>query len=213
MFQNVFQALILTMFNKDGCLVRDYSPHSPHTIIPSLILRKRTVLDIGCNSGFLAEELKNNIVDCIDIHKEALKIARKYCRKIYRRDLYKNKLNIPIEKYDYIVCSDILEHLPRPDLVLKDISRYINKKGELIISLPNVARIELRLKHLLGDFTYKPGIMSLDHLRFFTKKTAIDLIEEAGFNIIDIIPTGLGHRFPYFSNFIAFQFIFVCQLK
>lgn len=201
------------MYKKDGCLFRDYSPHSPHTIIPSLIQSKKTVLDIGCNVGMLAEALKKNVVDGIDIDKNALKVAKKYCRHVYKRDLYKNILDIPLQQYDYIVCADILEHLPRPDLVLQDIIHYLHKKSRLIISLPNIARIELRIKHLFGNFTYAPGIMSSDHLRFFTKKTGIELIEEAGFKIVDIIPTGIGHSLPYFSTLLAFQFIYVCKLK
>lgn len=201
------------MYKKDDCLQRDFSPHSPHTIIPSLIRPKKTVLDIGCNTGMLAQELTNNIVDGVDINDDALKVAKKYCRKVFKRDLYSNTLDLPHEKYDYIVFADVLEHIPRPDLVLQNTTQYLNKKGRVIISLPNIARFELRIKHLLGDFTYAPGIMSLDHLRFFTKKTAIQLIEEAGYRVVDIIPTGLGHRFPFFTTLTAFQFIFVCQLK
>jgi 2-polyprenyl-3-methyl-5-hydroxy-6-metoxy-1,4-benzoquinol methylase len=201
------------MYKKDDCLQRDFSPHSPHTIIPSLVKPNKTVLDVGCNIGMIAQELQDNDVDGIDINDDALEIAKKYCRKVFKRDLYKNELNIPKQKYDYILFADVLEHLPRPDLILKDTKQYLNKNGRVIISLPNIARIELRIKHLMGDFTYAPGIMSLDHLRFFTKKTAIELIEEAGYRVETIIPTGLGHRFPYFTTLIAFQFIFVCKLK
>ena len=64
---------------------------------------------------------------------------------------------------------------------------------------------------MLGDFSYKPGIMSGDHLRFFTKKSAIEMIEKCGYEVVDIVPTGFGHRFKILTDLTAFQFVFVCK--
>ena len=200
------------MFKKDGCLRYHASPHSPHMIIPEFIPKKSEVLDVGCNTGFLAKHLgKNNVVDGIDINEKALKIAKKFCRNVYKRDLYKNKLDLPRKLYDVVVFADILEHLPQPDLILTDTRKYLKNNGIVLISLPNIARIELRIKHLLGDFTYAPGIIGYDHLRFFTKKTASKMIESSGYTIKKIIPTGLGHMIGIFPELTAFQFVFVCQ--
>src|SRR3989344_3076002 len=202
------------MFKKDGCLRYHSSPHSPHMIIPAFIPKKSVVLDVGCNTGFLAKHLgKNNVVDGIDINEKALKIAKKFCRNVYKRDLYKNKLDLPRKLYDVVVFADILEHLPQPDLILTDTRKYLKNNGIVLISLPNIARIELRIKHLFGDFTYAPGIMGYDHLRFFTKKTASKMIIASGYKLKKIIPTGLGHMIGIFPELIAFQFVYVCQKK
>ena len=81
------------MFKKDPCLTISNSPHSPHSIIQSLVNKESHLLDVGCNTGFLAKSLKKKNVtsDGIDINREALKIARKYCRNVFRRDLYLSK--------------------------------------------------------------------------------------------------------------------------
>jgi hypothetical protein len=55
--------------------------------------------------------------------------------------------------------------------------------------------------------------MGFDHLRFFTKKTATILIEEAGLTVEKYIPTGLGHMIQILPTLTAFQFIYVCRLK
>lgn len=204
------------MFKKDPLLNLDKSPHSPHSIIPRLIAKKNAlVLDVGCNNGLIGREiirLSQAVVDGIDINEVALAKAGESYRKIFKRDLYKPNFEIEAEKYDYIIFSDILEHLPRPDLILRDARKYLKDNGEVIICLPNVARLEIRLDLLFGKFDYSPGILSEDHLRFFTKKSAQKLIRECGYAVKKIVPTGLGHRTNILANLTAFQFIYVCKI-
>lgn len=203
-----------TVFNKDPCLTMSSSPHSPHNIIPTLIAPSTSVLDVGCNTGYFAKILKKKgvVTDGIDINSKALKIAKKYCDHVFKRDLYTGRLSIPRKKYDYIIFADVLEHLPRPDLLLGDAKKHLTDKGTIIISLPNVARIEIRLQLLLGKFDYTDaGILGEDHLRFFSKESGIKFINETGLEVVDIIPTGLGHKINFFTTLTAFQFIYVCK--
>jgi 2-polyprenyl-3-methyl-5-hydroxy-6-metoxy-1,4-benzoquinol methylase len=203
------------MFKKDPLLKLDSSIHSPHQIIPSLIRKNNAlVLDVGCNNGLIGKEiirLKQAVVDGIDINAEALEEAKKCYRRIFQRDLSIADFKIDNEKYDYIIFSDILEHLPRPDLILRESKKFLKNDGKVIISLPNVARFEIRLELLFGNFGYKPGILSEDHLRFFTQKSATKMLEECGYEIEETIPTGMGHKLGIFLNLTAFQFIYVCK--
>ncbi len=201
------------MFLKDQLLSIDESKRSPHHIIQTLIKKNSIILDVGCNTGYLGKALKQKGVvgDGIDINEEALKIAKKYYRHTYKRNLYKPGLDIGKKLYDYIVLADVLEHLPQPDLLLKNCQKYLKDEGKIIISLPNIARLEVRLKLLLGKFDYAPGIISQDHLRFFTNKTAVKMIEESGFIIEKTIPTGLGQMLKFFPTLTAFQFIYILR--
>lgn len=204
------------MFKRDGLLKGNTESHSPHSLIPKLIRKNSLVLDVGCNTGLLAHKLKDKSVtlDGVDINDEALKMAQKYYRRVFKRDLYIPSLQLPLTKYDYIVYSDVLEHLPYPDKLLIDTRKYVKKDGFIIASIPNVARFEIRLQLLLGRFRYEEsGIMSSDHLRFFTKDSAIKMFEESGYSVIKVIPTGLGHIIKVFPTFTAFQFIYVCKLR
>lgn len=203
------------MFKKDSLLNLDKSPHSPHSIIPHLIGKKNAlILDVGCNNGLVGREIMRQSqasIDGLDINREALKEAGKYYRKVFERDLCGSMFEIEAENYDYIIFSDILEHLPRPDLVLLDAKKYLKDDGKILISLPNVARLEIRVGLLLGNFDYKPGILSEDHLRFFTQESGRKLIQDCGYGIEKIVPSGLGHRVKIFTNLTAFQFIYVCK--
>jgi len=204
------------MFRKDSILKMSSQGHSPHNIIPTLIRPGSLVLDVGCNAGFLGKKLieeKRCVVDGVDINKEALAIAAESYRKIFEKDLSGSSLDLGSEQYDYIIFGDILEHLPRPDLLLKNCRNYLKDTGRIIISLPNVARGEIRLKLMLGNFEYAPGIMSEDHLRFFTKKSAARMIRQCGYDVKAVYPTGLGHMIKIFPTLTAFQFIFICKKK
>lgn len=208
----------MIIFKKDGPIPFNTSPHSPHQIIYHLIKKNSTVLDVGCNTGQLGQKLlqKSVVSDGIDINPKLIKIAQKTYRHTYIRDLYQPHLNLPKKQYDYIVFSDILEHLPHPDQILLDSHHYLKPTGQLIVSLPNVARLEIRLKLLFGSFDYQFGILSPDHLRFFTQKTAKRLFESTNFSVQRTIPTGLGHKLGVFPNLLAFQFIYVlknCRAK
>lgn len=203
------------MFNKDGLIKLNYSPHSPHQIIPRLILPGKTVLDVGCNTGMLGKLLyQKNTLDGIDINSKVLKIAQPYYRHLYRLDLSNPKALKLKDKYDYIVFSDLLEHLPRPDLLLLATKILLKKGGIIICSLPNIARFEIRFQLLFGKFEYTPaGILNQDHLRFFTQKSAINLFNHTGYEVFKVIPTGLGHKLKIFPTLTAFQFIYLASTK
>jgi len=199
------------LFPKDKSVQISLSPHSPHNIIPKLIEPNNTVLDLGCNNGVLGIKLKhnNNIIDGVDINNKYFKKAKPYYRHLYTQDL--SKPLILKHKYNYIVLSDILEHLPHPDYLLNQLSKLLKPGGKIIVSLPNIARLEIRIKLLFGIFDYSPGILSPDHLRFFTKDSAIKLLNNSGFSTQKIIPTGFGHMINILPTITAFQFIFVCS--
>jgi len=205
------------MYNKDPALKFNFADHySPHFIVPRLVGRNKVILDVGCNQGYLGAYLiknKNCICDGIDIDKKLLVQAKKKgYRNTFKIDLYKTDFKIK-EKYDILMFIDILEHLPNPYLILKKMVREnLKTKGKAIICLPNIARLEHRINHLLGKFNYQTsGIMHQDHLRFFTRESALQMIKKTNLRIEKILPTGLGAKTEMLPNLLSFQFIFICK--
>jgi len=115
--------------------------------------------------------------------------------------------------FDVIIYSDILEHLKRPDLVVISFKKYLKLEGIVIASIPNIGRLEYRIRHLFGNFDYEPsgGILSRTHLRFFTLKTAKRLFEDAGYEIVNIDHTGLASKLKIFPELLAFQFVIIAK--
>jgi len=187
------------------------SPNSPHTKIIEYIGKNKRVLDVGCSSGYIAKELnkKGCSVVGIEIDATAAEIAKKHCDKVIVGDIEEVKeLPYPDRHFDAIILGDVLEHLKRPDVVLLKLRRYLKPNGFVIASVPNIARLEYRLKLLLGKFDYEEsGILSKGHLRFFTLKTVKKLLETCGYKIVKISYTGLGSKFRILPTWLAFQFV------
>jgi len=86
--------------------------------------------------------------------------------------------------FDAVVCGDVLEHLARPEELLARIREWLRPGGTLYVSVPNVANVTVRAALLAGRFPYaERGILDRTHLRFYTRRTARELVEGAGFRI------------------------------
>jgi len=90
----------------------------------------------------------------------------------------------------------VLEHLRNPDQILRQSHEVLKRDGWLIVSLPNIANIYVRLMLLFGRFDYaERGLLDRTHVRFFTRKTARQLLESNGYSILEeketIIPLEL----------------------
>ena len=85
-------------------------------------------------------------------------------------------------QFDWIMAADVLEHSAEPQAALRFYRRFLKPDGKLIVSLPNVAVWDNRFRLLFGRFDYRAsGVLDRTHLRFFTFRTARELIIEAGF--------------------------------
>ena len=53
-------------------------------------------------------------------------------------------------RFDLAICTEVLEHLLWPHLMLKEIYRVLAPGGHLIVSVPNMASLSYRLAWLMG---------------------------------------------------------------
>lgn len=184
-------------------------------------------LDVGCWNGNLGAELikrKNCIVDGIDFNEEVLNIAKKRgYSNVYRINFNNDEYNLPNFKYNYdvIIFADILEHLINPVEVIQKIKKYLKINGIMIISIPNIAFILYRLKLLFAiwDYNENGGVMDKSHLRFFTKKTILDLINKVGLKVLKFQSYNLVSSKYFYLKFLGkifpglFSLQFLIQLK
>lgn len=87
--------------------------------------------------------------------------------------------------FDCIIFNDVLEHLADPYNVLSEMKKKLSMGGAIVASIPNV-RYFHNLRKLIFNkqWRYKDqGILDKTHLRFFTKKSIIDMFESLGFTI------------------------------
>jgi len=151
-----------------------------------LIDSGKKVIDFGCATGYFSRLLKNKgcVVTGVEINSEAARLAEKYCEKVIVADLdYVSVKDIlPEQKFDVAVFGDVLEHLRNPWRVLEETKHILTEDGYIVASIPNIAHGSIRLALLDGRFEYTEfGILDNTHIRFFTKKTVIELFEKSGY--------------------------------
>lgn len=99
------------------------------------------------------------------------------------------------EPFDVVVFADVLEHLARPEDVLARARGWLRDGGRLLVSLPNVANVTVRAALLLGRFPYADrGILDRTHLRFYTRRSAVALLEGSGFAVLDVTATAMPYE-------------------
>lgn len=125
-----------------------------HKIIPQYISGK-SVLDFGCGTGDLLLMLKDYDITGIDNSRVALNMAKK--RGLDCELLTK----IPDKKFDTIILSQVLEHIPDDWGTLADLSGKANKR--IIVSVPRESMIP-----------------DENHIREYTEASLLELLSEFG---------------------------------
>lgn len=161
-----------------------------HTLILEEVGRDKTVLDVGCATGYLAEALVRNgcTVSGIEFAVDAAELARPHLEELVVSDLNQVDLTdaFPGRTYDVIVFGDVLEHLMDPARALRSASKMLAPGGSIVISIPNVAHGSVRLALLAGEWNYSErGLLDETHIKFFTYDTLNALVHDAGFVIED----------------------------
>lgn len=184
----------------------------------------KRVLEVGCSTGYMSRLMaaRNCIVTGIEIDPKAAECARAHCRDVHVRDLNAPDwtLGLPTGAFDVVLFGDVLEHLIDPTGALHGIKEFLASDGAVVISLPNVVHWVTRLKLLCGQFNYESwGTLDHTHLRFYTVKTARELIENAGYRITRFHPAFGGSLSGYarpiwqllarwFPGIFAFQLLY-----
>jgi 2-polyprenyl-3-methyl-5-hydroxy-6-metoxy-1,4-benzoquinol methylase len=124
------------------------------------------------------------VVDGAELDPVAAEEARQVCRTVVVGDLQHLDLST-LPHYDVVLFGDTLEHLPDPGAVLARLRPRVKPGGVLVVSVPNIANWAIRLSLLAGRFRYTDrGILDRTHLRFYTRRTLIELLEGAGFRVV-----------------------------
>jgi len=60
---------------------------------------------------------------------------------------------VPSDSFDVVICTEVLEHVPEPIIVIKEISRILRSEGRLIITAPLGSGLHQLPYHFYGGFT------------------------------------------------------------
>ncbi|MBK1641619.1 hypothetical protein CKO12_06970 [Chromatium okenii] len=195
------------------------------------------VLDLGAGPGVLATYLATECgcaVDGIELNPTAAQVGQLAFRSLWIADLNHTDpaTLVGAARYDAIICADILEHLIAPATLLNRLGDLLKPEGQLLLSVPNIAHAGLLAELLNGEWRYRQeGLLDDTHLRFFTRNSLTQLLNECGWKICNwervIVPIEDSEFSPLLLDNLAapvrdyllsnadadtYQFIVACQL-
>lgn len=162
-------------------LIKDVAKKKPN--------HPQKLLSIACSTGVIEEKIKNQLgieVYGIDAAKNPLHLAKK--RGIITKYVDVNK-SLPFRNgyFDFVFAGEIIEHIFDTKSFMKEICRVLKLGGYLVLTTPNFARFDDRLKLLFGKTPRQ--IIPLHpylylHIRHFTFDSLKKLFFLCGFSEI-----------------------------
>jgi 2-polyprenyl-3-methyl-5-hydroxy-6-metoxy-1,4-benzoquinol methylase len=166
-----------------------HEQHNPD-LLKLIPVESKKIIEVGCSSGALAREFKKISSNCywlgIEIDSTYAELAKRHCDE----SMVLNIENAPenfweeTKNADCWIFGDTLEHLKDPWSILKLIRENISHKGSVVACIPNAQHWSLQAKLSIGDFRYEAsGLLDKTHLRWFTRQTIIEMLDQSGFQI------------------------------
>ena len=88
------------------------------------------------------------------------------------------------ERFDLVVFNDVLEHMVDPWSALHAAHSVLTESGVVLASVPNIQYAPVVESLIRGGFDYADsGVLDRTHLRFFTRKTLLEMFAGAGFEV------------------------------
>lgn len=150
------------------------------------------LLDVGCGAGANARALHTNHpslrIQGVEPNARAAELAREAGIDVFHGYSSDFLATHPKERFDAVMLSDVLEHIPDPVKFLRELLSFEGTKdATYLISVPNYAVWYNRIYTLLGSFEYAwSGLYDRTHLRFFTRKSLEKLLGYLGLRCIEL---------------------------
>lgn len=157
-------------------------------VFPDITSKK--ILLLGLGDTYVAQEmfkLSQNIT-ILEGSNEIINKAPKYLQErtilTYFEDYY------PTERFDYIIATHILEHIEKPNILLKHIKKhYLTPDTKLLFTVPSSNSLHRKIGVELGLLS-KPNDLNtqdiqLGHQRVYSYNEFLNEFKSADFNIKD----------------------------
>lgn len=107
-------------------------------------LSGKTVLDVGCGGGILAESVASlgAKVTGIDLAEKSLEVAKLHLKESqlevdYQKISVEELAEQAPHSFDTVLCMEMLEHVPHPDLIIKACEKLVKPGGNVFFSTIN----------------------------------------------------------------------------
>jgi 2-polyprenyl-3-methyl-5-hydroxy-6-metoxy-1,4-benzoquinol methylase len=170
-------------------------------------LQGKRVLDLGCSRGMLLERFRRypgvELVGLeldpayrVDAESHGIHVDQ-FQINVYDGEQIAARLEYDDDRFDVVVAAEIIEHVVDTVGFTREIHRVLRPGGVALFSTPNILWWKYRLDLVLGRY---PDPLEhrlhygtdFGHVRIFTPDLLREVVEEGGFEIIEIAGKRLG---------------------
>ena len=189
-----FDEFAYDWWNKSGHykLLHRLNPIRLQYILSKCNLNNKKVLDIGCGGGILSEELckQGAEVTGIDSSSKSISIAKQHAEQNNYDIKYINKSIFEITDlgiYDFIICFEMIEHINKPNDLIKKIKKHSSKSSGLFLSTINRNLKSFMLAKIMAEYVlnYVPK-GTHQYAKFITPYELTKMLENNNYKLNDI---------------------------
>ena len=164
-------------------------------------LGARRVLDLGAGNGMLCSEIARAgfEVTGVEYDREGVDIARSSHPDIpfYNLGVQDDPATLLTteQPFDVVVSTEVIEHLFAPHLLPAFAKKVMTDDGHLVVTTPYHGYLKNLALSILDKWDkHHTALWHGGHIKFWSRKTLTELLENNGFRVVDF--AGVG-RFPY----------------
>jgi dolichol-phosphate mannosyltransferase len=152
-----------------------YWQRSRHRHVMALIAGEGPVLDVGCGSSRIIEGLPPGSV-AVDVLHRKLRYARRFKKPLVRGSGF--ALPFPDASFPCVLCSQVIEHVPKGSPILDELCRVLAPGGRLVLGTPDYANWQwIYIEKLYGMV---PGGYKDEHISHYTNSELVRIMGARG---------------------------------
>ncbi len=145
--------------------------------VVELITGEGPVLDVGCGSSRIVGALPPGSV-ALDVLIRKLRHARRFGRHLVCASGF--KLPLRDRAFSCVLCSQVIEHVPKDSPILDELCRVLAPGGRLVLGTPDYANwqwVWVEKAYAIAA----PGGYADEHISHYTRRELVGLFESRGY--------------------------------
>ena len=181
---------------RNSIVAADYDDRAHDSIIPlqrywqrkrfkhvtELVGGEGPVLDVGCGSSRIIGALPPGSV-ALDVLARKLRYDRRFIQDRVQGSIF--ALPFGDESFPVVVCSQVIEHIPKEPVVLDELCRVLRPGGRLVLGTPDYSRWEWVVTEKMYGL-FRPGGYADEHIAHYTRDELIKEMSGRGFKLEDV---------------------------
>jgi SAM-dependent methyltransferase len=145
--------------------------------VTELFTGEGAVLDVGCGSSRIISALPKGSV-AADILLRKLRYSRRYRAPLVQASAF--ALPFADESFSCVLCSQVIEHVPKDSPILSELVRVLKPGGRLVLGTPDYANWQWVItEKAYGVFA--PGAYADEHIAHYSREELLKYFSALGF--------------------------------